>query len=103
MSHRYHNARKVLPREVFDVLSKALEGKDTYLWVPGSRKLSREGRYAYVAALHREGLTALDIAGQLFLSERTVWRILAKAKAPSLPSAPAPDGPQRNPDVETER
>ena len=80
MRHRYQNAQRVLPQEVFEAVSEALDGKSCYLWVPAVRNLNRERRNAYILALTNQGHTAADIADRLLISERTVRRVLQKER-----------------------
>lgn len=80
MRDRYRNALQVLPREVFDAVSEALDGRDCYLWVPASRNTNRDGRNAHIVALTKDGHTAADIASRLIISKRTVRRVLAKER-----------------------
>ena len=101
MRQSYLNARKVLPPTVFAALVEVTGGKGTFLWVPASPSLTRSKRDAYVVRLASEGHPAHSIAAELFLSERHVRRILARAKAASLPSAPAPGGLHGNPDLQS--
>ena len=80
MRHRYRNALNVLPREVFEAVAQALDGRSCYLWVPAVRNANRERRNAYIVALTNQGHSAADIAGRLLISERTVWRVLQKER-----------------------
>ena len=87
MGHPPHlNAQDVLPWELLDALTKALNGEATYLWVPSRESLNRGRRGDYIVALHQQGLSAQEIAERLCLSDRHVRRILAKQKAAGLPS-----------------
>ena len=89
MPDRYVNAVDVLPPEVLEGVLDALSGKSTCLWVPARKNVNRKGRNQYVIRLYAEGHSAADIADRLLISERTVWRILAKYRAQSAPSARA--------------
>jgi len=80
MRHRYQNAQRVLPQEVFEIVSDALDGRSCYLWVPAIRNANRERRNAYIMTLANQGHSAADIAGRLLISERTVWRVLQKER-----------------------
>ena len=80
------NAQEVLSRELLDELSKALNGRTTLLWVPSHETINRQRRARYIADLHDQGLTTLEIADRLLLSVRQVRRILEKQRAASLPS-----------------
>lgn len=86
----YLNAEAVLPVDVLDAVSKALHGRCGYLWVPAKRNLSRDRRDRQVVAMNRDGLDAHAIADAMFLSERTVYRILARKRALAAPSATPP-------------
>jgi DNA-binding NarL/FixJ family response regulator len=89
------NARDVLTPETLEAVVTALDGKSGYMWVPARRNVNRKNRNQYVVRLFGEGHSAADIAGRLFISERTVWRILAvernrgkgARRAPSDPAA----------------
>jgi len=94
VSRRYVNAVEALPHELLQQLSEALGGQGTYLWVPATRDISRVARNAYVARLWDQGYSAADIAEQLFISERTVWRILKRERARRAPSDPPPQAQQ---------
>lgn len=89
MAAYYLNAEAVLPPDLLDAVSKALHGRCAFLWVPVKRNLSRDRRDRQVVAMNREGLDAHAIADAMFLSERTVYRILARKRAPAAPSATA--------------
>jgi len=80
MRHRYKNALSVLPREVFETVSEALDGRSCYLWVPAIRNANLERRNAYIVDLTNLGHSAADVAGRLLISERTVQRVLEKAR-----------------------
>jgi len=95
MTDRYLSAARVLPEELLNQLSDALGGGACCLWVPARKNLNRLGRDRYIVRLQEEGHSAADIAGRLFISERTVWRVLAKEKARRAPSAPAGSGQQQ--------
>jgi len=92
MPQRYVNAAEVLPQDVLEAVVEALDGRSTYMWVPARKNVNRRGRNGYVVRLHQEGLSVEQIADRLLISERTVWRILAKEKARSAPSARASSG-----------
>jgi DNA-binding NarL/FixJ family response regulator len=94
MGIRNVNAAKVLSPELLAQVSDALGGGACNLWVPGHRSIGRHHRNGYVLSLHERGHSAADIAARLFISERTVWRILATKRAAGLPSGEAPGGNQ---------
>ena len=89
MSRRYVTAAEVLPEDLLFAVSKAVNGRACYMWLPAMKSINRARRDAYVVHLCDEGNSAAEIADQLFISERTVWRILAREKAHSEPSAGA--------------
>lgn len=88
------NAARVLPEELLKQVSDALRGRACQLWIPARKNLNKLARNRYIVRLRDEGHTAADIAARLFISERTVWRVLARARrARRAPSArPASDG-----------
>jgi hypothetical protein len=92
MPDRYVNAADVLPPEVLEGVLDALNGRSTCLWVPARKNVNRRGRNEYVVRLYQADHSAADIAERLLISERTVWRILAKARAQRPPSGRAPSG-----------
>ena len=87
MPRYYLNAEAILPSDLLDAVSKALGGQPAFLWIAAQRNLNRKRRNQYVLALHADGWDAGKIADRLFLSERTVYRILAKKRAPAAPPA----------------
>ena len=94
MDPRYLNAVAVLPPDVLQAVSAALGGRAAFLWVPAHKNINRADRNRYAVRLREEGLLVPHIAMKLFVSERTVWRILAKDRARRAPSARAPSGKQ---------
>jgi len=92
MPDRYVNAADVLPPEVLEGVLNALNGRSACLWVPARKNVNRKGRNQYVTRLHAAGHSAADIAERLLISERTVWRILAKERAHRAPSVRAVRG-----------
>jgi len=80
MGRRYLNAERVLPPEVFAAVVQATGGGPTFLWVPNPSGIARCSRDAYAVRLASEGKSIRAVAGQLSLSERQVYRILASAK-----------------------
>jgi len=81
MKSQCMNAAKELPPELFAALTAALGKRATLLWVPGAPKSTRGSRDAFALRLTEEGHSAGSVAQQLFVSERTVRRILARARA----------------------
>ena len=84
---QYFNAAAILPPEVFESVSGALGGKAGFLWVPARRNVNREARDSEVLRLFAEGLRIPEIAERVFVSERTIWRILSRARAAELRGA----------------
>ena len=80
MKSQCMNAAKELPPELFAALTAALGKRATLLWVPGAPKSTRGSRDAFALRLTEEGHSAGSVAQQLFVSERTVRRILARAR-----------------------
>jgi DNA-binding NarL/FixJ family response regulator len=86
---RYVNATQVLPPDLLEAVVEAVGGRSMCVWVPGRRSINRGKRDQYIASLHASGHTAADIAERVLISERTVWRILARERARRAPSDPA--------------
>jgi DNA-binding NarL/FixJ family response regulator len=89
MAIRTVSAARALPPDLLRQLSDALGGGACCLWVPARQNLNKAARNRYILQLAEEGYSSLDIAGRLFISQRTVWRVLAKARAGGLSSDPA--------------
>jgi DNA-binding NarL/FixJ family response regulator len=89
MAIRTVNAADVLSPELLTQVSEALGGGSCNLWVPSRRNLNRRHRDRYIQDLHEKGHSAADIARRLFITERTVWRVLARMRAAGPPSDPA--------------
>jgi DNA-binding NarL/FixJ family response regulator len=103
MPRYYVNAEAVLSVELLEAVSKAVGGRPAFLWIAARQNLHRKRRDQFVLALHADGWDARKIADRMFLSERTVYRILARKRAAAAPSA-TPHGPEsRNPDDQTRR
>ncbi len=82
MPVRTVSAVRVLPAAPLRQVSEALGGGACCLGMPSRRNLNRLGRNRYIQDLHAQGYSAADIASRLFVSERTVWRVQAKAASP---------------------
>ncbi len=80
MAIRNVSAAKVMPPEVLAQVMDALGGGACCMWVPARRNLNRRYRNGYIQKLREQGFSAADIAQRLFISERTVWRVLARLK-----------------------
>jgi DNA-binding NarL/FixJ family response regulator len=89
MARRYVRAIDVLSEGQLAAVSKSVKGRGCFLWIPSARSLKRKNRDAYVLHLHEEGRTNGDIADRLFISKRTVRRIVARERARCAPSASA--------------
>lgn len=88
---RYVNALDVLPLDVVQRISEARGGGEVFLFVPATRPNWRELRAQRVVELYEKGLRVDEIAGVVFVTERSVWRILARKRALAAPSATAPE------------
>ena len=95
MARRYMRAIDVLSEEQLKVVSTSVKGRGCFLWIPSARALDRRKRDVYVLHLREQGCTNGDIADRLFISKRTVRRIVAKERALSASSARAPSGEKR--------
>ena len=80
------NALRVLPRDLFLAVSKALGGESVDLYIPSVRSLRRLKRDQAIVEMRAKGHTADDIANELFIHPTTVWRVLARERAASAPS-----------------
>ena len=89
MGRRTVNAARDLAPDLYEALSEALGRKARMVWVPTPSSASRSKRDAYVLQLHEQGYTSASIGVRVCLSDRTIRRILAKARARRLPSDPA--------------
>lgn len=92
MAKRYVNAAETLPADLLDAVFKAVGEKPCYMWVPARQSTNRHERDQYAVQLHEEGYAAADIAVRLFISERTVWRILRRERAQRASSENAVGG-----------
>ena len=87
MRRRSHvSAADVLPAELVQRLREALGDRPGYVWVPSRSEEKRTARNRYILRLYGDGVRVPEIATRLFLSERWIWEILAKARAASAPS-----------------
>lgn len=89
MAPRYTNAAEVLPEELLAAVRERLGPGGCFLWIPAAGNLTRARRNELVAKLYAEGHSTAAIADRLFISQRTVFRILAKARARSANSTDA--------------
>jgi DNA-binding NarL/FixJ family response regulator len=80
MGRKHIKVLKVLPVELVEAVSSALNGRPADLWIPSKESLKRDKRDAYILRLSREGNTEAEIADHLFLSGRTVRRVLARMR-----------------------
>lgn len=99
MGRHYLKATEVLPPDLLEVLSKALNGQPALISLPSRSSLRRIKRDAYILRLHQAGNTAYEIADQLFLNIRTVFRALERmrVKAGRRPSRPTEAKTQEEP------
>ena len=86
MTRHYKNAEAILPKDVLDAVSDALGGKSAFLWVAAKHNQQRDLRDERVLNLRSQGWKAHEIADELFVSKRTVSRILARERAASASS-----------------
>ena len=86
--------------ELLEAVSKAVGGRAAFLWIAARRNLHRKRRDQFVLALHADGWDARKIADRMFLSERTVYRILARKRASAAPSAMPGRARQSKPDLQ---
>ena len=89
MAPRYANATEILPAELLAAVREKLGPGECSLWIPAERKISRERRNEFVVELYAAGHSSAAIAERLFISQRTVFRILAKARAKEAETADA--------------
>lgn len=97
MPQRYVNAAEMLPEELLTAVRERLGGGGCTLWIPTGRSISRERRNEFVVNLYSEGYSSAEIAERLFISQRTVFRILAAAKSRKA------SGKRTPPNTETRR
>ena len=77
---QYIVARDVLPPKLLEALSKALDGRSSYVWIPSARVLSRMERDRYIFEQYARGYSQEEIADEIFLSVRTIYDILARER-----------------------
>ena len=95
MPRYYTSARDVLPAELLEAVSEAVGGRAAYMWVPANRNLRRNERARQVLDLRERGYTVSAISDRLFVSERTIWRILARERDAEAPAdAVGPQAPE---------
>ena len=94
---RYVNGPDALPPDLLDQLVAFCKGRPTYIFVPARRNLDRAARDEEVLRLYHQGVRVPEIARRVFLSERMVWRLLARARAAGAPSDPGPSQQCENP------
>ena len=89
MAPRYANAAEELPEELLAAVREKVGKSGCFLWIPAQRKVSRERRNEFVVELYAAGHSSAAIADRLFISQRTVFRILAKARTKGAEPADA--------------
>lgn len=102
MGFQCMNAATELQEDLYAALSDVFDGKSGFIWVPARHNANRANRNAYVIGQYRNGLSAASIAEELDISERTVWRILARARVAAARSGSS-DGLTRRKPRRTER
>ena len=80
MAPRYTNATEVLPEELLAAVREKVGRGGCFLWIPAAGNLTRARRNELVVKLQEAGHSTTAIADRLFISQRTVFRILARAK-----------------------
>jgi DNA-binding CsgD family transcriptional regulator len=80
MAPRCKNAAEVLPEELLAAIREKIGRGGCFLWIPAAGHLTRTRRNELVVELYAEGHSTAAIADRLFISQRTVFRILAKAR-----------------------
>ena len=76
MPEKYVNAKEVFPKDMLLSMSKAVGGRAMRLYLPRYENLLIDQRDKTVVSLRESGMTVAKIAEQMFLSVRTVYRIL---------------------------
>jgi len=95
MTPRYTNAAEVLPEELLAAVRERIGRGGCFLWIPAAGNLTRARRNELVAKLYAEGHSTAAIADRLFISQRTVFRILAKSRVRSANTRACKTGTQR--------
>ena len=80
MAQRYVRAVDVLSEEQLKVVSAAVKGRGCFLWIPSARTVYLGKREACVVRLRDEGRSNGEIAARLFISPRSVRRIVARQR-----------------------
>jgi DNA-binding NarL/FixJ family response regulator len=83
MGPRYTNAAQVLPEELLAAVREKVGRSGCFLWIPAATNVTRARRNEMVVRLQAKGHSVAAIADRLFISQRTVFRILARARAES--------------------
>ena len=96
---RYVNALDVLPLDAVQRISDAQGGGEVFLFVPATNTAWRAEREQRVLELYDQGLRIDEIAATVFVTERSVWRILARRRAAGAPPATPPSRDTRNPQI----
>lgn len=89
MAPKYANAAEELPEELLAAVREKVGKRGCFLWIPAERMVSRKRRNEFVVRLYAEGHSSAAIADRLFISQRTVFRILARARAKGAKPADA--------------
>ncbi len=91
---RYKNANSILPANLLEAVQSHVDGEYIYIprkdenrkqWgeVKNSRKLLQE-RNDSIRFMYRNGISVREIAGQYYLSPKTIYKILADTDQDSL-------------------
>ena len=87
---RYVNARDVLPKDVLALVEEYIDG--TYIYIPRKddnrkswgdntrSKIETAERNAEIYAQYKSGLQVNELAGQYFLSDKSIQRIITLGK-----------------------
>jgi hypothetical protein len=116
MRRTYVNAVDALPPELLERVMDALGNRACAIWIPERRITQRQRRDMMALRMRDEGYSAWEIGCHLFISERTVFRIFARAesgglhantvallRASSPPSDTSDEQEQSNPEDHTRR